>query len=115
VDGGGSAAGGDLPGDFASFLADVGRRWPFLPAEVAGRMAHAYGTRITRILGDAASLADLGQDFGQGFYEAELRYLMDHEWARTSRDVLWRRSKLGLTAPPEMVARIDQWFEKNNR
>jgi glycerol-3-phosphate dehydrogenase len=64
---GGSAAGGDLPGDFASFLADVGRRWPFLPAEVAGRMAHAYGTRITRILGDAASLADLGQDFGHGF------------------------------------------------
>lgn len=107
--------GGDLPGDFASFLADVGRRWPFLPAEVAGRMAHAYGTRITRILGDASSLADLGQDFGHGFYEAELRYLMDHEWARTSRDVLWRRSKLGLTAPPEMAARIDQWLEKNNR
>ena len=27
---------------------------------------------------------------------AEVRYLMQHEWARNAEDVLWRRSKLGL-------------------
>jgi glycerol kinase len=34
-----------------------------------------------------------------------LRYLVTHEWARGARDALWRRSKLGLTASPQMVAR----------
>jgi len=26
---------------------------------------------------------------------------MEHEWARTADDVLWRRSKLGLRVSPE--------------
>ena len=30
---------------------------------------------------------------------AEVRYLMRREWARFPDDVLWRRSKLGLTMP----------------
>ena len=106
--------GGNLPGGFAAFLADVRRRWPFLSAAQAQRMAHAYGSRIERILGQAQSMADLGEDFGDGLTEAELRYLVAHEWARTSRDILWRRSKLGLTAPPDMAQRIDQWLEKNS-
>ena len=29
---------------------------------------------------------------------AEVRYLVEHEWAQTAEDVLWRRSKFGLTA-----------------
>lgn len=105
--------GGDLEGDFAGFLADVRRRWPFLSPELSARLAHAYGSRIARILGQAQSMADLGEHFGQGLTEAELRYLARHEWARTSRDVLWRRSKLGLTAAPEMAQRIDRWLEQN--
>ena len=32
---------------------------------------------------------------------AEVRYLMAKEWARFPDYVLWRRSKLGLTMPPE--------------
>lgn len=28
-----------------------------------------------------------------------VRYLMRHEWARFPEDVLWHRSKLGLTMP----------------
>jgi glycerol-3-phosphate dehydrogenase len=32
---------------------------------------------------------------------AEVRYLMASEWARFPDDVLWRRTKLGLTMPPE--------------
>ena len=31
---------------------------------------------------------------------AEVRYLMKNEWARFPDDILWRRSKLGLTMPP---------------
>ena len=41
-------------------------------------------------------MADLGRDFGGGLTEAEVRYLVENEWARKADDVLWRRSKLGL-------------------
>jgi glycerol-3-phosphate dehydrogenase len=31
---------------------------------------------------------------------AEVRYLMQNEWARFPDDILWRRTKLGLTMQP---------------
>ena len=42
------------------------------------------------------SHADLGRHFGADLYEAEVRYLIDQEWAVTAEDVLWRRTKRGL-------------------
>jgi glycerol-3-phosphate dehydrogenase len=30
-----------------------------------------------------------------------VRYLMTREWARFPDDILWRRTKLGLTMPPQ--------------
>jgi len=47
-------------------------------------------------LGDARSAADLGRDFGATLSECEVRYLVQFEWAQTSDDILWRRTKLGL-------------------
>jgi glycerol-3-phosphate dehydrogenase len=89
--------GGDIPrGDFASFLSGVRRRWPFLSEQLAHRLARAYGTRISELLGAAKHLDDLGRDFGGGLTSAELEYLQSHEWAETAEDVLWRRTKVGL-------------------
>ena len=103
--------GGDLPaGGFAPFLAEVRGRWPFLPANVAERMAHGYGTRLAEVIGAAGSWQELGEDFGSGLTEAELRYLVDHEWATTAEDVLWRRTKLGLGAAPELAERVTRWL-----
>jgi glycerol-3-phosphate dehydrogenase len=51
------------------------------------------------VLGTAQRRDDLGPAFGPELTEAEVRYLMTHEWARFPDDVLWRRSKLGLTMP----------------
>ena len=52
------------------------------------------------MLGGARSRADLGPAFGPELTGAEVRYLMQNEWARFPDDVLWRRSRLGLTMPP---------------
>ena len=49
------------------------------------------------MLGNARERADLGAAFGPELTAAEVRYLMDKEWARFPEDILWRRSKLGLT------------------
>lgn len=92
-----SLPGGDLPrADFQSFLAGVHKRWPFLSAPLAHRLARAYGTRIGEILGAAKRMQDLGQQFGAGLSAAEVDYLVAHEWAQSADDILWRRTKVGL-------------------
>jgi len=106
--------GGDLPAEgFAGFLGQVCNRWPFLPSEVAERMARAYGTRIEKVIGAAKTWADLGQDFGCGLTEAEVRYLRDTEWATGARDILWRRTKLGLVCGPETVRALETWLAEH--
>jgi glycerol-3-phosphate dehydrogenase len=108
--------GGDLGGaSFDAFLAETRRRYPFLPAGTAARMAHAYGDRIERVIDGAASLDALGHDLGAGLSEREASYLVDQEWARSAEDMLWRRSKLGLHAPPGTRESLAAWLAERSR
>ena len=101
--------GGAMPNaDFDAWYAWFRSRAPFLPEPLAHRLARDYGTRALTILGDAASLVDLGEDFGAGLTRAEVDYLVANEWARQSDDILWRRSKLGLHFGPEQVKHLDE-------
>jgi glycerol-3-phosphate dehydrogenase len=90
-----------LPGgDFSwnatdAIVAQTLRAWPFLGEAEAWRLVRAYGTRVNRVMGEAKTRNDAGPWFGP-LSGAEVRYLMQHEWARTADDVLWRRTKLGL-------------------
>ena len=103
--------GGEMPdGDFAAFLWRASERYSWVPPEMLLRLARAYGTRMDRVLGTATSLDDLGRDFGGTLFEAELRYLVDQEFARTAEDALWRRSKLGLHLPTEARQAVAEWF-----
>ncbi len=105
--------GGDLPHDsFAQFLEDAQRRWQYLPRELVCRLARSYGTRMERILERADSLDSLGERFGADLTAAEVEYMRRHEWALTVEDVLWRRSKLGLTVPPDDARRLEQFVRR---
>jgi glycerol-3-phosphate dehydrogenase len=89
--------GGDFAnGDFAAFLESQRRKYKFLPDDVLGRYARSYGTQMDVLLGGIDSIKGLGRDFGGGLYEAEILYLVHHEFAQTAEDILWRRSKLAL-------------------
>ena len=93
--------GGDFAWDrFDSEVDEVRDRWRFLGEEQARRLVAAYGSNAKAILGDARERGDLGPAFGPELTGAEVRYLMQKEWARFPDDILWRRSKLGLTMPP---------------
>ncbi len=98
-------AGASLPGGafacdaFDDQADDARQRWTFLSERHARRLVAAYGTRIGSILGAAKSMDDLGPRFGHDLTGAEVRYLMKEEFARFADDILWRRSKLGLTMP----------------
>ena len=99
--------GGDIARrDFEAFLHGLQARKAWLPPVLARRLARAYGTRVEALLGDARTLADLGQDIGQTLTQREVAYLKQSEFARTAEDVLWRRTKLGLGADARMAERV---------
>jgi glycerol-3-phosphate dehydrogenase len=105
--------GGDIEdADFDGFLATFRRAHAWLPADLALRYARAYGTRAHHVLGNAAAIEQLGEDFGAGLHAAEVSYLIEQEWASSAEDILWRRSKLGLHVGPETSARLDEWLRK---
>jgi len=103
--------GGDMDvSAIPALTAELMRDYPFLEPSHATRLAHAYGTRASKVLGNAGSIDDLGQSFGASLTEAEVRYLMAHEWACTTEDIVWRRSKLGLRLSVAEIAAIDAWI-----
>src|SRR5262249_291078 len=100
--------GGEFPPDaFDSQSEEALQRWPFLSRSHARRLLHAYGLRMELFLKDARSMDDLGQCVAGDLTEAEVRHLVENEWAETADDVLWRRSKVGLLASKEQVAALE--------
>jgi len=87
------------------------RDYPWMPRKLRRHYGRLYGTRIARIVGDATSLDGLGRYFGGDLYEAEVRYLMQHEWAQTAEDILWRRTKHRLHLTEAERAAFTEWFD----
>ncbi|PZP53364.1 MAG: glycerol-3-phosphate dehydrogenase, partial [Micavibrio aeruginosavorus] len=95
--------GGDVPhGDFDAFLKEQRIRWENENINILRRYARNYGTKMIDILS-----VPKGTHYGDGVYEAEIRYLVDHEFAKTAEDILWRRSKLGLHISDQTKANIE--------
>jgi len=108
---GSTLPGGDFPADgFYALVGETIGRWPFLSEPHARRLVRAYGTRVERILGDAQSMDDLGPRLTGDLTGAELRYLVEHEWAETADDVLYRRTKFGLKTTPDERIAINQFI-----
>ncbi len=106
--------GGDFPMEgFPALLEGYVKRWPGLPPPMLERLARAYGTLTPNVLGNARTPDDLGRCFGADLYEAELRHLIENEWAQTAADVLWRRSKLGLRVSPEEARALDAHMRRD--
>lgn len=83
-------------GDFSQFFKDFRDEYHWLPEKIAFRYAHSYGSRVNLLLNNVRSLSDLGEEYGAGLFQKEIDYLMQSEWAKTTEDILWRRTKLGL-------------------
>lgn len=105
-----------LPGgefEATAFDAEVAKlkaAYPFLDMRLARRLTRLYGTRAKALLGLAKSEADLGRNFGADLYEAEVRYLVDKEWAVTADDILWRRTKRGLKLGKDQKAVLEEFL-----
>ena len=109
----GTLPGGDFPATgYDAEVAKLKTSYPFLETRMARRLVRLYGTRARSLLGLAKSTADLGQDFGADLYEAEVRYLVENEWARTAEDILWRRTKRGLHFDREQAAQLEAFLRR---
>ena len=105
--------GGDFDpgiGTLDAFAKQLGTRHPWMPVALAQRFARTYGTLTDQLVGAARSLDGLGQEVAPGLHEAELDYLVRHEWAGTAQDVLWRRTKLGLHLTADGAAAVEAWL-----
>jgi len=103
--------GGFATNGLSALIADICLTYPFLTAATADRIVRAYGLDARLWLGDADGWDALGGDLGHGLSAAEAEWLVTHEWARTTDDILWRRTKLGLHFSEDEVARLAAWFE----
>ncbi|MFO5675944.1 glycerol-3-phosphate dehydrogenase C-terminal domain-containing protein, partial [Klebsiella pneumoniae] len=105
--------GGHIGGDRDDYAAKLRRRFPFISESLARHYARTYGSNSEWILKEASALSDLGEDFGHEFYEAELKYLVEHEWVRSLDDAIWRRTKQGMWLTAEQQARISEWLAQH--
>lgn len=106
--------GGDFPVlGVPDLIAGLQDEFPFLTPFTVKRLVRAYGTEAREILGGAKSLTDLGQDFGLGLSQTEVRWLMQNEYAMRAEDVVWRRNKLGLRLAKGQIEDLDAWMLAN--
>jgi glycerol-3-phosphate dehydrogenase len=113
-------AGSRLPGgefspeEFDALIAETRQRWPFLSLQHARRLVQAYGRRAERFLKNARSMEELGPCFTDDLTGAEVRYLVENEWAQNADDILWRRSKIGLKATAGDCAELERFIASLN-
>lgn len=103
--------GGDFaPTGYEAEVSKLAKSAPFLTRPHAERLVRCYGTLAGAIIGDASRPEDLGRFFGGTLYEAEVRWLIEKEWARTAEDVLWRRTKQGLLLTAGEAAGLEEYM-----
>ena len=103
--------GGDFSvNDFESELEKFCSAHTFLKPEDATRLFSSYGKEAYQMLDGAKSETDLGTNFGFGLTETEVNWLINNEFARTQQDILWRRSKLGLSFLPDQIKKLEEFL-----
>jgi len=104
-----------LPGGDFHDRADLQQQliqvYPFIDSLLLQRWVSHYGTLTNTLLVGVTCGKDLGRCFGADLYQREVDYLIHYEWARSSEDILWRRSKLGLHFNRELTAQLQTYVE----
>ncbi|MEP3049190.1 MAG: glycerol-3-phosphate dehydrogenase [Roseibium sp.] len=104
--------GGDFAVDgFDDQVEKLKNNYPFLDDVFATRLIRLYGTKARELLNDAKDVSGLGRLFGFNLYEAEVRWLVTREWARTADDILWRRTKLGLRLTMDEASDLQSFLD----
>ncbi|MDH3469067.1 MAG: glycerol-3-phosphate dehydrogenase, partial [Gammaproteobacteria bacterium] len=105
--------GSDFPGiDLLDYHAELKKRFIWLPQESLLAMLRRHGSGVEALLDDATCTEDLGIDFGCSLYQREVDLFIDREWAQTSDDILWRRTKCGLHMTASEKSKIEEYIRQ---
>lgn len=88
--------GGDFNYSRQQLVTNICNQYSWLSEKTATRYVNQFGTLVWDVLQNNALETDMGKTFGEGVYQAEIDYLMEHEFSQKAEDILWRRTKLGL-------------------
>ncbi|WP_419537100.1 glycerol-3-phosphate dehydrogenase [Endozoicomonas sp.] len=104
-----------LPGAVKTekYLVNVKESFPWLPEQIATRYVYSYGALVHELLDGVTCIGDLGIDFGAGLFQCEVDYLINKEWVMEVDDLLWRRSKLGLSLSPQESDVLADYIRSN--
>jgi glycerol-3-phosphate dehydrogenase len=98
------------PTEFDAQVEKLNHQYPNLTDKFLRRLMRQYGTNAAKILGSARRMQDLGDLYGADLTQREVDYLFDQEWARTTDDILWRRTKLGLRVGVSDKVRLEAYL-----
>lgn len=98
---------------FVEYCKYAREKYSWLEPQVISHLLATYGTLTEKVLNHKNSIIDLGERFSKTTYQAEIDYLITHEWAQTTEDILWRRTKLGLTMNHKEIEHLERYL--NNK
>lgn len=100
--------------EFDEYVRELQQEYAWLPAALVERYARAYGTRIKLLLENRSNMTDMGEEIAPGLFAAEVEYLTHYEWATSTEDILWRRTKLGLHLAQGSASRrsLNHWLHE---
>lgn len=101
---------GDM--SFEAYAQLAFQKYAWLDEALLQRYLKTYGTETDRMLENCKDHQDLGHDFGATLFQREVDYLCQNEWARTSEDILFRRTKLGLCFPKDGLEGLDIYLHQ---
>ena len=106
-----SLPGGDFnPDDWQVLINKLSSQLHWLDEQTILRLLRSYGTTVFSVFKDVSSPESMGENFGHGLTEMEVNYLVEEEWACSSEDILWRRSKLGLVFNDSETRRLNNYL-----
>ncbi|RYU67706.1 glycerol-3-phosphate dehydrogenase [Aliivibrio finisterrensis] len=104
--------GGDFDYPRSQLVSNICSQYPWLSEKTATRYVNQFGTLVWTLLENVTSEADMGRVFSEGVYQAEIDYLMKHEFSQKAEDVLWRRTKLGLYLTQDQQDAVAQYMNE---
>jgi glycerol-3-phosphate dehydrogenase len=105
--------GGDFRYGRDQFETMLSERFPWLREDTISRYIDAYGSRCMLFLNHVQSIEDMGEYFGHGLYSCEVNYLVQNEWVTSAKDLLWRRTKLGLFLNHQQQNHLNYYLSKH--
>lgn len=99
--------------NFQAYTIYATQKYHWLDEATRQRYLISYGTQTEQLLANCLTIQDLGRCFAPTLYQIEIDYLIREEWATNSDDILFRRTKLGLSIQPAQAVALENYITHN--